>query len=300
FFLSVGFTETHRLASAKGAFALTGPCGDGRYVRPPAPLPDTRQTRDDMADFIESAREYDRGVGMVLDALDQAGLAENTLVINTTDHGVPFPALKCHLTDHGIGVMCILRGPGGFSGGKVCDAMVSQIDLFPTLCELAGLEEPDWLEGRSLAPLARGEIEQVRQAVFSEVTYHAAYEPQRCVRTQRWKYIRRYGDRVKPVLSNMDEGLSKSYLREHGLADRTIAQEQLYDLCFDPNEVNNLAGDPARASVLEEMRNRLAQWMEATSDPLLQGPVPAPAGAIVSSQDDATPDDVDNRRKKKG
>ncbi|HAU37643.1 MAG TPA: sulfatase, partial [Phycisphaerales bacterium] len=296
----VGFMETHRLAAVSGAFAKTGPRGDGRYVRPPTPLPDTRQTRDDMADFIESAKEYDLGVGMVLDALDQAGLAENTLVINTTDHGVPFPPMKCHLTDHGIGVMLILRGPGGFSGGKVCDAMVSQIDLFPTICELAGLDEPDWLEGTSLAPLASGETEQVREAVFSEVTFHAAYEPQRCVRTPRWKYIRRYGERVRPVLSNMDTGTSKGYLVEHGLADRRIALEQLYDLCFDPNETHNLAGDPACAPVLEDMRRRLGQWMEATTDPLLQGPVPPPAGAVVSSQDDPAPETIRDRQEKKG
>src|SRR5207247_1678035 len=100
--------------------------------------------------------------------------------------------MKCHLTDRGIGVMLILRGPGVFSGGKVCDAMVSQIDLFPTLCDLLEIEKPAWLQGRSLLPLLHGEAEEVNDEIFAEVTYHAAYEPQRCVRTRRWKYIRRY------------------------------------------------------------------------------------------------------------
>ena len=72
-----------------------------------------------MAGFKATAAVMDRGVGQVLGALDAAGLAENTLVISTTDHGIAFPAMKCNLTDHGMGVMLIMRGPGGFRGGKV-------------------------------------------------------------------------------------------------------------------------------------------------------------------------------------
>ena len=81
--------------------------------------------------------------------------------------------MKCHLTDHGMGVMLILRGPGGFAGGRVVDALVSQIDLFPTICELVGAAPPEWLEGRSLMPLARGEAEEINDEVFGEVNYHA-------------------------------------------------------------------------------------------------------------------------------
>ena len=85
-----------------------------------------------MAAFKASARVLDEGVGAVLDALDDAGLADNTLVICTTDHGPAFPAMKCNLTDHGIGVMLIMRG-GGFTGGRVLDTMISHVDVFP-LC----------------------------------------------------------------------------------------------------------------------------------------------------------------------
>jgi arylsulfatase A-like enzyme len=186
FFLSVGFFETHR------AFFSSHSHTDALYCQPPRPLPDLLPIRQDMAAFQASAQRLDQGVGAVLDALDAAGLAENTLVICTTDHGIAFPKMKCNLTEHGIGVMLIMRGPGGFTGGRVIDALVSQIDLFPTVCDLLSIDPPGWLQGKSLLPLIQGKTEQIRDEVFAEVTYHVAYEPQRAVRTQRWKYIRRF------------------------------------------------------------------------------------------------------------
>lgn len=279
FFLSVGFFETHR------EFFEPVSVRDANYCLPAPTLPDTPQTRLDMAAFKASAQALDRGVGAVLDALDESGLAENTLVICTTDHGLAFPGMKCNLTDHGLGVMLMLRGPGGFSGGKVYDAMVSHIDLFPTVCDLLEIERPHWLQGKSFLPLIRNEMSQINEAIFAEATYHAAYEPQRAVRTQRWKYIRRFGDRRTPVLCNCDDSPSKNLLLQYGWKDRRIAPEQLYDLIFDPNEASNLAYDPSMASVLEEMRTRLEYWMETTDDPLLLGPVPAPPGAELNDPD---------------
>ena len=106
-----------------------------------------------MAEYIDAARRLDWKMGKVFDALEKNNLAENTLVICTTDHGLAFPRMKCHVTDHGIGVMLIVRGPGGFDGGKVVDGLVSQIDLFPTICELAEIDSPNWLQGNSILPL---------------------------------------------------------------------------------------------------------------------------------------------------
>jgi len=286
FFLSVGFFETHR------EYPEPGPAEDPRYCRPPAPLPDTPETRRDMAAFMASARQLDAGIGAVLEALDDGALAGNTLVICTTDHGIALPAMKCNLTDHGIGVMLIMRGPGGFEGGKVCDALVSHIDVFPTLCELGGIERPPWLQGRSIMPLIRGEAEEINEAVFSEVTYHAAYEPMRCVRTKRWKCIRRYDPRGRPNLPNCDDSPSKDLWLAHGWRKRPLAREELYDLVFDPNEAHNLAGNRAVAAVLKEMRGRLDRWMKETDDPILRGlPVPAPPGAVANAPDGLSPNE---------
>lgn len=283
FFLSVGFHETHREYPAPAA------ADNPDYCLPPAPLPDTPQTRQDMACFKASARALDEKVGVVLDALTRNGLAENTLVICTTDHGIAFPRMKCTLTDAGIGVMLIVRGPAPFNEPKVVDGLVSHIDLFPTVCDLLGLDPPPWLEGVSLMPLVRGETTAARDEVFAEVTYHAAYEPQRCVRTARWKYIRRFDGRTAPVLSNCDDGPSKDLWLEHGWRDEPPHAEALFDLVFDPNETNNLADDARTQAVLAEMRDRLTRWMRATSDPLLDGPVPAPPGAVVTPADVTSP-----------
>ena len=284
FFLDVGFFVTHR------GFPEPGPDEDPRYCLPPAPIPDTPENRYDMAAYKASAHILDNSIGAVLDALDENGLAENTLVICTTDHGLAFPGMKCNLTDHGIGVMLIMRGPGGFSGGKVCDAMVSHIDVLPTICDLLDIAAPEGVQGRSMMPLIHGEVEAINDEIFAEVNYHAAYEPQRAIRTQRWKYIRRYGDRQKPVLPNCDEGPTKDMWMRHGWQDRYVASEQLYDLIFDPHETYNLVNDSTVTVVLEDMRYRLDRWMAETDDPLLHGPVPPDPGAQFkrSSQHIAT------------
>jgi N-sulfoglucosamine sulfohydrolase len=285
FFLDVGFQETHRM---RGPFHPPGPREDERYCLPPATIPDTPQTRRDMAGFKASARIMDAAAGEILQALERAGLAGNTLVISTTDHGIPFPGMKCNLTDHGLGVSLIVRGPGGFSGGKVCDSMVSHVDLFPTICELLEIEAPGWLQGKSMMPLIRGAAKEINDQIFGEVTYHASYEPQRAVRTQRWKYIRRFGDRSRPVLPNCDDGLSKELWLENGWRERRVDSEQLYDLVFDPNEMRNLAGNHSSESTLNEMRTRLERWMQATNDPLLKGPVKPPPGATNIVDPDRT------------
>ena len=124
FFLSIGFFETHR-----EYFEPTS-IRDSLYSRPPENIVDTAATRRDMASFKASARSLDQGVGMVLGALEEHRLAENTLVFLTTDHGLAYPDAKATLYDRGIGVMLIMRGPGGFSGGHVVDASVSHLDLY--------------------------------------------------------------------------------------------------------------------------------------------------------------------------
>jgi N-sulfoglucosamine sulfohydrolase len=285
FFLSVGFYETHR------EFSDPGPTEESRYSLPPCPLPDTPESRSDFAAFKASARILDANMGVVFEALEAAGLAEKTLVICTTDHGIAFPHMKCNLTDHGIGVMLVMRGPGGFRGGRVVDAMVSHIDIFPTLCELLEVERPAWLEGRSILPLVRGEAEEINEEICAEVTFHGAYEPMRSVRTRRWKYIKRFDERGRPVLPNCDDGPSKDVWLAHGWRDMPVDAEELYDLVFDPQERCNLVRDPAYGDALSEMRSRLERWMKATDDPLLAGPVAPPEGAFVNDPDGLSPEE---------
>jgi N-sulfoglucosamine sulfohydrolase len=286
FFLSVGFFETHR-----DYFEPTS-VRDALYSLPPANLPDAPVTRRDMAAFKQSARALDHGVGAVLGALDEQDLADDTIVILTTDHGIPFPGAKATLSDRGLGVTLIVRGPGGFHGGRVNDALVSGIDLFPTLCDLIGIDTPEHVQGRSLLPVVRGDARDVNDAVFAELTYHAAYDPQRAIRTRRHKYVRRWGERDLPVLPNIDDSPSKDLLLQHGLAETPRPREELYDLLFDPNETHNLAEDPHHADVLRDLRGRLEEWMVTTDDPLLAGVVAAPEGAEVNDPGGSSPSET--------
>jgi len=282
FFLSVGFWQTHRPFDAK----VTDE--DTRYVRPPTPLADSPQTRRDMAGYMASAKQLDEGVGAVLAALDKAGLADNTVVIYTTDHGPAFPTMKCNLTDHGISVALIMRFPDGAHAGNVCDAMVSHIDVTPTLHELMGLAAGEWCEGSSLLPLLDGQCDTVRDTCFAEMNYHSAYEPMRCVRTERYKYIRRYLDRDRPVMGNCAGIISKQWMLEHGLDQQPYESELLFDLVFDPQEHNNLAKDTRCKEILTQMRGKLADWMQQSDDPLLNGHIPQPEGTTAVEPDFVT------------
>ena len=285
FFLDVGFIETHRPFYDPNLDEVP-------FIQPPRPLPDAPMIREDMSAFIETVKIYDRKVGVVLAALEKSGLADRTLVICTTDHGIPFPLMKCNLTDHGTGVLLIMKDAGLFSGGQGLDALVSQIDLFPTVCEYLEIPTPTWLQGQSLLPILRGEKQEVNSQVFAEVTFHAAYEPQRMIRTQRWKYIRRFGQRGLPTLPNIDDSPTKDFLLEHGLREHPLDAEMLFDLVYDPNEMNNLVCDSEYQLVLADLRSRLAEWMQSTQDPLLENTViPFPEGAVVNDPNADNPYD---------
>ncbi len=236
-----------------------------------------------MAGYQQMLTDLDDAYGEILAALDDSGLADNTLVIATTDHGIAFPMMKSNLTDHGVGVLLIMRGPGGFEGGVVSDALVAQLDLYPTICELAGIERPAWLQGHSLLPLISGEVASTRDEVFAEVTYHAAYEPQRLIRTERYALIRRFGDRRTPVLANIDDSPSRDVLLEAGLEDIELPEIALHDTVYDPHERVNVADRADYRDIRDDLLARLLRWMEETDDPLLRGEVLPPPGARINA-----------------
>jgi len=281
-FLSVGFGETHR------GFPSENLSVDPRFVKPPDPLPDTPENRRDMAGYITHAATLDRKMAVVLNALEESGQLDDTLVICTTDHGVAFPRMKCNLTDGGIGVMLMMRGPGGFTAGLAVDALASHLDLFPTICDVCNLPRPDWLEGVSLRPLVDGSADRVRDEVYATVNFHGSYEPMRCVRTERYKYIVRYGEREAPVLANCDAGGCKRTWAQAGWLRED--REALYDLATDPNEMRNLIGRGEADDALADLRRRLKAWQDRTGDPILQGPIPVPESAVFCDLDADGPD----------
>ncbi len=276
FFASVSFTETHRPFPK---LEQTPP-----QVKVPTFLPDEPDVRHDVAELNEAVRRVDESVGQIVEALKKHRLWGNTLLIFTTDHGIAFPGAKATLFDPGIEIALIMHGPDEFSGGKVIDAMVSNADLMPTLCEVAGVEPPTDIDGKSLIPLVRGEVAKLHERIFVELTYHAAYDPMRGVRTERFKYIRNFADRPFWLPPNVDNGLTKDwYKRNRPEVFKTPRpKEMLFDLQSDPLERNNLVGKPEFEPVLNELRATLDRWMEATDDPIRLGHVRPPKGARVT------------------
>jgi N-sulfoglucosamine sulfohydrolase len=280
FFLDVGFMETHR--KGPDFWRDEDIPIDARYVSPPARFPDTPEVRLDWARYLASAQSLDRRIGSVLDALAEHGLDRNTLVIFTTDHGLAFPGIKPNATEEGLAVSLIMAGPPlGQMKGEVCDALIWQPDLYPTLCELAQTPTPPWVQARSLWPLLRGEADSLHEAVFGEVTYHGRYDPQRTVRTPRYRLVERFDDEPYPgqrIHDHTDEGPTRELWKRSGWHAVEVPRVQLYDTVFDPMCMNNLAADPDRADVLNHLRRRLRDWMRETGDKLLDGPIPLPGG----------------------
>ena len=290
FFLSLGLNETHR--PFPPADPGRHPEEDPRYTLVPPPFPDAPELRADVADFKAAVRKMDQAYGAVLGVLDRHGLADNTLVCCFTDHGLQFPRHMCNLLDTGIGVYLVIRGPGGFTGGLVIEELVSLMDLAPTVYDVAGIPTPGFVQGASLRPLALGKLGCVHDEIFAESNYHAAYEPMRCVRTLRHKYIRRYDNRDRLVRPNVDDNVAKRFLLAAGWDGQERQQEMLFDLLLDPFEMQNLAADPAMAEILADLRGRLERWMRDTGDPLADGAAaPAPEGATVNDPDDESPND---------
>ncbi|MDF2934827.1 MAG: sulfatase [Paenibacillaceae bacterium] len=271
FFASVGFFETHR------SFDEYHHEADAPELSPPPPyLPDTPAVREDFALLHGSVKVLDQAVGQILQGLRETGLDSSTLVIYTTDHGIAFPRAKGTLMDAGLETALILYAPGLAEGGHAVTQLLCNVDLMPTLLELAGAPLPAGLDGRSFLPVLRNSEDEetitVRDHFFAELTWHDRYHPMRGIRTERFKYIRNLEDGPAVYLPlDIHRSLSGLAVRESYYSPNV--PEELYDLLHDPLEEHNLAGDPAWEDTLAELRQRVTAWMERTGDPLLQGPV---------------------------
>jgi len=258
-------------------------------------LPDHPEVRRDLARFYEDIEEMDAAVGCVLSALSETRLDKRTLVLFTTDHGAAFPGAKATLYDPGLHVPLILHWSGHIEGGSAYDCLLSNMDVTPTLLELAGAPAAEGLAGRSFLPLLHGEPYTPRDHVCGALFYDVAYDPMHYVRTATHKYIRSFAvtdDEATgadpEVLTSFAAGrwvrvddfdvlTSPSWQALAG-RERTVRPppEELYDLTTDPCERYNLADDPAASRVLAEMRDRLGEMMASTASPLLKGHVGPP------------------------
>lgn len=274
FLLTVGFSEVHR----PYPLDLYKP-DDPATVDVPSFLPDNSWTRDDLACFQGSIRVADFETGRILEALDLAGLADNTIVVFTTDHGIAFPGAKSTLYDAGLGVAMVIRTPaelGGVVGVK--NDLASHVDLVPTLLDLCGLPERAGLEGLSHAGSLTGGKPAGRSRVFAEKTYHDCYDPIRAVRSADWKYIRNFESRPRLILPvDVDQSATRYGFGAGGdpwLSHRP--EVELYRLTDDPLERTNMIDDPSCGDIAQELADDLLRWQHATRDPLLSGAIPCP------------------------
>jgi arylsulfatase A-like enzyme len=201
-------------------------------------------------------------------------LADRTVVVFATDHGAAMPRAKCTLYDPGIEIALLLRWPS-LPAGRVVDALVSNVDITPTLLDGLSLPMPSNLHGRSAWREIRGEAAAPREEIFAEKTFHTYYEPMRAVRTERHKLIVNF-EASTAVDVPADIRLSPIYplMISDFVSIRPLLE--LYDLEADRWERINLALAPEYASIREDLRQRLLLWMQDTDDPLLQGPVSSP------------------------
>ena len=277
-FMSVGFFETHR-----DFFAPTS-VRDTLYSLPPANLPDTPATRARHG-RVQGQRPLARPGHRRRPARPpRLRPRRNTLVICTTDHGIAFPGAKATLYDRGIGVMMIMRGPGGFTGGKVIDAPVSHLDVYPTLCELAGVEQPDWLQGTSLMPLVRGEVDAPPRGDLrrDDLPRRLRAAARRSGPSAGSTSAASTTTRIRCSPTATTATARTSWSRPAG-ASRSSPEEQLYDLVLDPGEGNNLRRRPGAAPrCWRRCASGSRTGCSETEDPLLDGPV-APPGAPSST-----------------
>ncbi len=297
-------TLVHRPWDAGVAQKLRGLDPEKLKGRVPAFLPDTPEIRQDLADYLAMAMEFDDALGAIIDELEKRGLLANTIIAVSGDHGAPgFPRGKCNLYNFGTQVPLAIRWPAGLAApGRRIDNPVSLIDLAPTFLAAAGVAAPADIDGRSLLPIlrepnARGLTPLGRDTVITGRELHVrdAREgdlpyPMRALRDHRYLYIRNFKPDRWPVYppplsaeaqSDMDRGPTRTYYAARvgdaafaSFMDLAIGKrpaEELYDLAADPDQLRNLASAPEHRALRERMSADLLRALQAGGDPRVAG-----------------------------
>ncbi len=272
FFAQVNINEAHRPWTRD----MTRPVDPSKVEVPPY-YPDIPLVRLDWSRYLEEVQIFDRKVGAILDRLEREGLADNTIVMVFGDNGRSFPRDKGYVYDGGLRVPLIVRWPDGKNAGTVDDRMISMIDFGPTVMDLAGIERPAHLQGRSFAR----DTDTGRTRIYGAKDRTGILPDRvRTVRSREYKYIRnfvhdfpylpvnRYTMLVEVTLAAImthPQRTGGGDFISH-LTDTNRPEEEFYDLQADPFEMNNLASDPQYAGIIAEFRADLDQWVDETQD----------------------------------
>ncbi|MCH1440503.1 MAG: sulfatase [Rubripirellula sp.] len=275
-------------------------------VTVPESLPDTSLVRSDILDYYTEVEHFDKMVERALNLLEQQGELDNTIVVVTSDHGMPFPRAKASLYDTGTRVPLAIRwGSGIQSPGRVSDAFVNLSDLAPTFIEMASLAPPAEMTGRSLLDILQNgssKRKPARDHALIAMERHDGCRkggkgyPCRALRTSKFLYIMNhepsrwpsgspdasvcaraipYGeiDTSPTKTLMMKDSADKHHQKLHQLAFGLRPAEELYDLASDPWQMKNVARNPKYSVDLTRLRNRLAKRLKETNDPRQTGGV---------------------------
>jgi len=245
-----------------------------RYAQPapseielPPYLPALRWLKEPYSRYIGAVHHADRKIGELIGHLDGLGLADETVVIVTSDHGAAFRRAKGTLYEAGIGVPLVIRWSSRIAPGGVSDALVNNIDLAPTLIELAGGQPPADADGRSYRPLLLGGDYEPARYVFSERNFHEAFRPMRALRDSRYKLIANFsGEPDRLSWKQLSQAQSWEEFAFDFAAERRMPMFELYDLESDPQEHENLVNRPKLAEVQKRLQGELHAWMNESDD----------------------------------
>jgi N-sulfoglucosamine sulfohydrolase len=251
-------------------------------VEVPGFVPDLPGVRAELAMYQNSTRRLDDTFGKVMQALDESGFADNTLVVFLSDNGIAIPFAKCNTWFHSTRTPMLARLPGVVEPGTRDEThFVSGVDLMPTFLDLTGVQGPEKLDGRSILPLLQGRPQEGRQFVFTQIDSKAGGDavPMRCVQNSRFGYIYNPFSDGKHLYRNNNEGKTMAAMNAAAKTDEQIAKrihlfryrvpEEFYDLEKDPNCLVNLIDSPEHKQQIEAMQQKLDAWMVETSDPML-------------------------------
>ncbi len=259
----------------------------------PGFFPDNDCVRNDILDYYFEIERFDRESGQLIDLLKEMGELDNTIIVMTSDNGMPFPRAKANLYDYGTRMPLAIRWPEKIKPGTVVDEFVNFVDFAPSFVEAAGLTQNS-MSGQSLWGLLSGE-KQARAQVYLERERHANVRkgdlsyPMRGIRDQNYLYIWNSMPERNPAgdptvhqsvgqYGDVDHSITKFLIMEmkgkaqagkpdyFQLAFGSRPEEELYDVKNDPYQLNNLASDPRLSSIKAKMKTDLLQWMTETGD----------------------------------
>lgn len=258
-----------------------------RKIKLPPNIADTPKTRQAFAAYLAEITYMDGQVGEILAALEQSGVAEETLVLFTSEQGSQFPGNKWTCWDTGLHTALIARWPQRLRPGTRTDALVQYCDITPTLLDLAGGTHSPAFDGSSFAPVLRSEKTSHREfayAAHNNIPEGPAY-PVRSISNGEWRYIRNLtpleiyiekhlmgndgSDTVSPNYWPSWVATSWDHPATYTLVKRYLHRpaEELYHTAADPFEMTNVATDPAHSTIKNKLSTALDEWMRVQGDP---------------------------------